>query len=76
MERDAPGLEDHFAELAEDEDTFGNWFMVRAADEMVTDIEVHLSMHGQIFCQTKDLPDRTKVTINPDSPRIQPDSGD
>src|SRR5688572_20479673 len=26
---------DQFAELAEDPDTFGNWFMVRAVDEMV-----------------------------------------
>ena len=89
---------DHFADLAEDPDTFSNWFMASAVDEMVaaghllsaercysfrlppglggdyalpnyivTDIHVHLSMHGQIFGQTKDLPDGTKVTFTRDS---------
>jgi hypothetical protein len=83
---------DHFADLADDIDTFGNWFMVRAVDEMVaaghslgrsqcysfrlpaglggdyiisnymvTDLHVHLAIHGQIFGHTKDLPDGTKV---------------
>ncbi len=96
---------DQFAELADDTDTFGNWFAVRAVDEMVTagqhlgsnqcysfrlptglggdyalsnymvtDIHVHLAMHGQIFGQTKDLPDGTKVTFTTDSMRAHIDT--
>jgi hypothetical protein len=88
---------DHFADLADVPDTFDNWFMVRAVDQMVaaghilgpnqcysfqlptglggdyaisnymmTDIHVHLAIHGQIFGQTKDLPDGTKVTLKVD----------
>lgn len=96
---------DHFADLAEDPDTFSNWFMAPAVDEMVaaghllsaaqcysfrlppglggdyvppnymvTDIHVHLSIHGQIFGKTKDLPDGTKVTFTRDSvkPHFKP----
>jgi hypothetical protein len=94
---------DHFAELAEDSDTFTNWFMASAVDEMVedglflgpgqcysfrlppglggeyaisnymiTDIRVHLSMHGQIFFRTKDLPDGTKVSFTTESMRVTP----
>jgi hypothetical protein len=95
----------HFADLAEDPNTFGDWFAVRAVDEMVaaghtldpnqcysfrlppglggdyvitnymvTNIHVHLSMHGQIFGQTKDLPDGTKVTFTTDSMRARLDA--
>lgn len=94
---------DHFADLADDTDTFANWFMVPAVDEMVaaahllgptqcysfrlppglggdytianymvTDIAVHLSMHGQIFFRTKDLPDGTKVSFTTDSMKVTP----
>lgn len=93
---------DHFAALADDEDTFRNWFMVSAVDEMVaaghllgpqqcysfqhppglggdyavsnyivTDIHVHLSLHGQIFGQTQDVPYGTKVTFTVD-PGVHP----
>ncbi|OAI56880.1 hypothetical protein AYO49_03400 [Verrucomicrobiaceae bacterium SCGC AG-212-N21] len=94
---------DHFADLAEDTDAFGNWFMVLAVDEMVaaghplgpkqcysfrlptglggdyalsnymvTDIRVHLSIHGQIFHHTRNLPDGTRVTFTTDSMWVQP----
>jgi hypothetical protein len=96
---------DHFADLADDADTFGNWFAVRAVDEMVaarhilglnqcysfrlptglggdyaitnymvTDIHVHLAMHGQIFGHTKDLPNGTKVTFTADAMRAHLDT--
>ena len=85
---------DHFADRAEDADTFTDWFMVGAVDDMVasgqtlahgqcysyklppglggdyvlsnfmvTDLHVHLSVHGQIFGHTKDLPDGTPIKI-------------
>jgi hypothetical protein len=94
---------EHFGDLADDPDTFGNWFMASAVDEMVaagqlldrtqcysfklppglggdyaisnymvTGIHVHLSLHGQIYFRTKDLPDGTKVTFTTDSMRVAP----
>lgn len=88
---------DHFAALANDVDTFRDWFMVSAVDEMVaaghvlgpqqcysfqhppglggdytlanymvTDLHVHLALHGQIFGKTKDVPYGTKVTLTVD----------
>ncbi len=95
---------DHFSTLADEPDTFCNWFMVRAVDEMVAaghvlgpdqcysyqlptglggeyvisnyvvmDIHVHLAIHGQIFGQTKDLQDGTKVTFSVDTMRAHLD---
>jgi hypothetical protein len=41
---------------------------------MVTDIHVHLAMHGQIFGHTKDLPNGTKVTFTADAMRAHLDT--
>ena len=86
---------DHFANIADQSpDTFDNWFMTGAVDDMVeaghrlegnqcysyrvpaglggdyrlenfmvTDLAVHLSIHGQIFGRTKDLADGTKINF-------------
>jgi hypothetical protein len=86
---------DQFGEVIEkDVDSFCNWFMTFAVDELVaagltlnsgqcysykhppglggpyemanfvvTDLAVHLGLHGQIFGQTKSLPDGAKVIL-------------